>query len=184
MNIIDLFLIAVGLSADAFAVAVSVGLTMSVSKMKKAVIVGLYFGAFQAGMPLLGFLLASHFAGQMLVFGDMIAFALLSILGIKMIIGGFKGESESDSQEEASVSPLKMVPLALATSIDAFAVGVSFAFIQVDIVPAVSLIGLTTFVLSAAGVKIGSAFGAKLQNKANIAGGAILVLMGLRILLF
>ena len=135
-------------------------------------------------MPVFGYVLASWFAGQIVAYGNLLAFGLLSILGVKMIYAGIKGQQELAMAEEASVAPLKMLPLAFATSIDAMAVGVSFAFIQVDLIPAVSLIGVTTFVLSVAGVRIGNTFGPKLQSKANYAGGAILILMGLRILLF
>ena len=182
MNWFELFLIALGLSADAFAVALSIGLTLIRSKMKKALIIAMYFGAFQAGMPVIGYVLASWFAGPILAYGDWVAFGLLSLLGAKMLIGALKSQDQPENMEEGSVSAMKMIPLALATSIDAMAVGVTFAFIQVDVLPAASLIGLTTFVLSVIGVRIGSAFGARMQTKANIAGGIILILMGIRML--
>jgi putative Mn2+ efflux pump MntP len=183
MSWIDLFLIAVGLSADAFAVALSVGLCMTQSKWKKAVTVGLYFGAFQAGMPAAGYFLATRFTEYIDAYGHWVAFGLLSLLGIKMIAGSFKKKREECPAEEASVAPLKIIPLAFATSVDALAVGASFAFLHVDIIPAAAFIGAITFALSVLGVRIGSAFGAKLQSKANLAGGVILLLIGIRILI-
>ena len=182
MGIIDLFLIAVGLSADAFAVSVSLGLTMARARRTKALIIGLYFGAFQAGMPVIGYILTTFFSDRFEVYGNLIAFGLLCLIGGKMIVGGLRGNDEK-APEEASVSPIRMIPLALATSIDALAVGVSFALLHVAIIPAVSVIGITTLILSIAGVRVGSAFGSKLQSKANLAGGVILVLIGFRMLL-
>lgn len=202
MNFIELFVLAVGLSMDAFAVAVCTGLGMTKVSFKKAFTVGLYFGIFQAVMPLIGYLAASLFADNIITYDHWIAFGLLCFLGVRMITGSFKKEGCSDREcpdetcgdrscpggerpvrKEASVKPGEMLPLALATSIDALAVGVSFAFLQVNIVSAVSFIGVTTFVLSMAGVKIGNIFGSKFKSKAEFAGGVILVLIGLKILL-
>ena len=202
MSIVELLLIAIGLSMDAFAVAVCHGLSMKKVSGKKALIVGLYFGVFQASMPVIGYLVGAQFSELVASADHWIAFVLLSLIGVKMIVESFKKEGCPDREcpadlctdracpggkhpetEEASLKPAKMLPLALATSIDALAVGVSFAFIQVRIASAVSLIGLTTLVLSMAGVKIGHVFGAKFKSKAELAGGAILVLMGLKILL-
>ena len=202
MNRIELFFLAVGLSMDAFAVAVCAGLTMPKINVNKSLVIGLYFGAFQAFMPLVGFLAARVLAGRIIAYDHWIAFAMLCFLGGKMMIGSFKKEGcpdrvcpagtcedrscpggEKPAGGETSVKPAVMLPLALATSIDALAVGVSFAFLRVDIAPAVSVIGLTTFVLSLAGVKIGNAFGARFRSKAELAGGLILFLIGLRILL-
>jgi len=180
MNLIELFLVAVGLSADAFAVSVGLGLTITSAIGKKALLVGLYFGAFQAGMPIIGYLAAMRFAQQVDAYAHFVAFALLCFLGVKMLIDGLK--KQKDKQEEASLAPLYMIPLAFATSIDALAVGVSFAFLRVDILLAAPFIGVTTFILSAVGVKIGNVFGVKYQSKAVIAGGVILILIGLRIL--
>ena len=202
MSFIELLLLAVGLSMDAFAVAICAGLTMKKLNMKKAFVIGLYFGLFQAFMPLLGYLVAALFADKIILFDHWIAFALLCFLGIRMILGSFKREGCSDREcpdgtcsdrecsggikpdrGEMSVKPTQMLPLALATSIDALAVGVSFAFLQVNIIPAVILIGLTTLFLSLVGVKIGNMFGLKFKQKAELAGGIILVLIGLKILL-
>jgi len=164
---------------DAFAVAVCAGLAMPKMAVRKALIIGLYFGVFQALMPLMGYFAATLFADKIIAYDHWIAFALLVFLGIKMIAGSFKEKPDSG---EISVKPSKMLPLAVATSIDALAVGVSFAFLRVVILPAVALIGVTTFVISAAGVKIGNVFGAKLKSKAELAGGIILVLIGIKIL--
>jgi len=181
MSFFVLFALAVGLSMDAFAVSICKGLSMAKATLKKALIVGLYFGAFQAGMPLIGYAISNQFAEKIIAFDHWIAFGLLSFLGGKMILGSFK--KEEHSKNEVPLGPRQMLPLAIATSIDALAVGVSFAFLQVNIIPAVLLIGITTFVLSAAGVKIGSIFGAKFKSKAELAGGIILILIGLNILL-
>jgi len=202
MSFFELFLLAVGLSMDAFAVAVCAGLTMSKINITKTLIIGLYFGIFQAVMPLIGYLVATLFADKIITYDHWIAFALLCFLGGKMIIGSFRkngctdrecpdgtcddrtcpGGSKPDNKE-TSVRPAHMIPLAVATSIDALAVGVSFAFLKVSIVPAVSFIGIITFVLSLAGVKIGNVFGTRFKSKAELAGGVILVLIGLKILL-
>ena len=181
MNVIDLLLIALGLSADAFAVSVSIGLTMTKSKFQKALAVGFYFGIFQAGMPLIGYIMAIWFAAQIDAYGSLIAFTVLCIIGGKMIFSGLKNQSAS--QEEVSISPISLIPLAVATSIDALAIGASFAFLDVNILTAAPLIGVITFVTSITGVRIGNVFGGKLQSKATLAGGIILLLIGLRILL-
>jgi len=182
MGLVELFILAVGLSMDAFAIAICIGLTMIKVNIKKALIVGAYFGVFQAGMPLIGYLLASLFAERVITYGDWIAFILLSFLGGKMIFDSLKKDNETDTRKQ-SLKFLVMLPLAIATSIDALAVGVSFAFLQINIISAVILIGITTFVISMAGVKIGNMFGARFKSKAQLAGGIILVLIGLKILL-
>ena len=201
MSFAELLLLAIGLSMDAFAVAISKGLTMPRANLKKALIVGLYFGVFQAVMPLIGFLVATLFADKIIAYDHWIAFVLLCFLGGKMIIGSFKKEGCPDrtcpegtcddrkcpggkkpSKSEASVRPANMLPLAVATSIDALAVGVSFAFLNVDVMPAIILIGVTTLLLSLLGVKIGNIVGEKFKSKAELAGGIILVLIGLKIL--
>ena len=181
MNFFELFLIAVGLSMDAFAVAVCSGVTISEVTVKKALVVGLYFGIFQAAMPLIGFFAASLLADKIVAYDHWIAFALLEFLGGKMVLGAFT-EPPPTKREEYALKPSKMLPLAVATSIDALAVGVSFGFLQISIVPAVSLIGITTLLLSMLGVKIGNVFGSKFESKAELAGGAILMLMGAKIL--
>jgi len=198
MSLIEMFLLAVGLSMDTFAVAICLGLAMAKSSIKKALIVGLYFGAFQAGMPIIGYLVAIQFAEQVLHYSHWVVFILLSFLGAKMIWGSFKKEKCSDREctdapctdrkcpktaHEANLKPTKMIPLALATSIDALAVGVSFAFLQVHLISAVSIIGVTTLTLSMIGVKIGNVFGMRFKSKAELAGGIILALLGLRVLI-
>ena len=186
MNLIELFFIAVGLSMDAFAAAVCAGLTMTATEkslMKKSFIIGLYFGAFQAVMPLIGYAAATRFADNITSYDHWIAFGLLCFLGGKMIIESFKKGEERPDEKEASLKPAQMLPIALATSIDALAVGVSFAFLRVRVVPAVSFIGITTLAISMAGVKIGNVFGTRHKSKAELAGGAILILIGLKILL-
>lgn len=179
MSLLELFIIAVGLSMDAFAVSICKGLSMRQMKPKDAVVVGLYFGGFQGLMPFIGYLLGSQFKSAITSIDHWIAFILLGIIGINMIRESMNPESESC---DASVAFQDMLVLALATSIDALAVGVTFAFLQVDILPAVSFIGLTTFVLSIIGVKAGTVFGCKYKSKAEFAGGLILVLMGCKIL--
>lgn len=181
MNIIELMLLAAGLSMDAFAVAVCAGLTMKKPVLNKMLIVGLYFGVFQAFMPLIGYLTASLFADRIISYDHWIAFALLCFLGGKMILESLK--KENGQNNEISLMPAKMLPFALATSIDALAVGISFAFLRVNIIPAVLIIGITTFVISAFGVKIGNVFGIKFKSKAELSGGVILILIGLKILL-
>ena len=186
MGLLELFLIAVGLSMDAFAVAVCKGLCMRKVTVKKAGIVGLYFGAFQAGMPLLGYALGVQFQDRITALDHWIAFVLLGLIGTNMIREALsKGEEDcvcpTDEKEELGAK--NMLLLAVATSIDALAVGVTFAFLKVQIIPAVSFIGIITFSLSAAGVKIGNVFGVRYKSKAELAGGIILILMGTKILL-
>jgi len=198
MSFFELSILALGLSMDAFAVAVCLGLTMAKVSIRKALIVGLYFGSFQAGMPVIGYIVAIQFSEQIDQYSHWVVFGLLAFLGIKMIWGSFKKERCSDREcpnepctdrkcpnvrQDVTLKPSKMIPLALATSVDAMAVGVSFAFLQISIVPAVSLIGITTLALSILGVKIGNAFGSKFKSKAEMAGGIILLLMGLWVLL-
>ena len=180
MGFTELFLIAIGLSMDAFAVSICKGLATGKVKVKHMLVTGFWFGFFQMLMPLLGYLLAKNFSSQIEAVDHWIAFALLAIIGANMIREGVKGDEEESS---SSYSPSGMFPLAIATSIDALAIGVSFAFLSVDIIPAVSTIGICTFILSAIGVRLGSSFGAMFKGKAEIAGGVILILIGLKILL-
>ena len=180
MTLIELFILAVGLSMDAFAVAVCKGLSLRSMSWKKAAIVGLYFGGFQAGMPLLGYFLGVQFRSYITSFDHWIAFILLVLIGGNMIRESFGDEEEGGSD---SVGFREMSVLAIATSIDALAVGVTFAFLKVQIVPAVSFIGITTFTLSMIGVKIGNVFGTRWKSKAELAGGIILILIGTKILL-
>jgi len=198
MSLAQLFLLAAALSMDAFAVAVGMGLSMKQQIFRKAIIIGLYFGAAQAVMPLIGYFAASIIAGGFALYGNLIAFAVLTFLGIKMIVGSFKKHTCPDrvcttnpctdrkcpaGKQEHSLGLAAMLPLAVATSIDAMAVGVSFVFLSVNIAFASALIGVITFSIVAAGVKIGNVFGSKLGSKAELVGGIILALMGLRILL-
>jgi putative Mn2+ efflux pump MntP len=181
----ELFLLAVGLSMDAFAVSVCYGLTMRRATLKKMFVPGLYFGAFQFIMPVIGFLAATMFADYIIGYDHWIAFLLLAFLGGKMIHGSFEKEEEEcgEACAEASLKPAQLFPAALATSIDALAVGVSLAFLRVEIVPAASFIGVTTLAFSMAGVKIGSIFGSRFKSKAEILGGVILIAIGAKILL-
>lgn len=180
MSLIELFLIAVGLSMDAFAVAICKGLSMQKMNPRHALIIGLYFGGFQAFMPFLGYTLGVQFQNAITAYDHWIAFILLVMIGGNMIKDSLSREEDSC---DASVAFKDMVVLAVATSIDALAVGVTFAFLRVRIVPAVSFIGVITFLLSIVGVKVGTIFGAKYKSKAEFAGGAILIAIGLKILL-
>lgn len=180
MSLFALFTLAVGLSMDAFAVSVCKGLAMKKLSLKNMAIVGLWFGGFQGLMPLAGYFLGSWFADKISVIDHWIAFVLLTLIGVNMIREALSGE---DSEASDSLDIKTMAVLAVATSIDALAVGVTFAFLSVDIVPAVTFIGVVTFILSAAGVKVGHVFGLKYKSKAEIAGGVILILIGLKILL-
>ena len=181
MSIWDLFILAVGLSMDAFAVSICKGLAMQKARPQSMALVGMWFGGFQALMPLVGYLVGVQFSGAIEAVDHWIAFGLLAVIGGGMIKEALSKEEEDAG--DASLAPKAMVVLALATSIDALAVGVGFAFLNVDIVPAVAFIGAITFVLSAAGVKVGSIFGARYKSKAELLGGGILILLGVKILL-
>ncbi|MCI9187155.1 MAG: manganese efflux pump [Oscillospiraceae bacterium] len=178
MSLLELFAIAVGLSMDAFAVSVCKGLSLRRYGPGRSLTAGIYFGGFQALMPLIGWALGVRFQQAIANVDHWIAFGLLTLIGINMLR---EARQEGDSLDEA-MGPAAMLPLAVATSIDALAVGVTFAFLQVSILPAVSFIGATTFVLSALGVWVGSAFGARWRERAEQAGGIILILMGVKIL--
>ena len=180
MSLFSLFLIAVGLSMDAFAVSICKGLAMKKLSLQKACIVGLWFGSFQALMPGIGYLLGSQFEKYITAIDHWIAFVLLLLVGASMIREALSKEEET---ADDSLDVKTMFLLAVATSIDALAVGVTFAFLQVAILPAVSFIGITTFVLSCIGVKVGHVFGTKYKSKAELAGGIILILIGVKILL-
>lgn len=178
MRLWELFLIAVGLSMDAFAVSICKGLSVSKMKFKHALLCGLYFGGFQALMPLIGFLLGTQFQTLIERVDHWIAFVLLGIIGINMVREAKEKESFNDCFAFRA-----MLPLAIATSIDALAVGATFAFLKVDILPAICLIGATTFLFSTIGVKIGNAFGGKYKSWAEIFGGLTLIFLGIKILL-
>lgn len=180
MNIFELCMLGIGLAMDAFAVSVCKGLSMKKLNVKHAIIIGLYFGGFQALMPLIGFLLGTTFQDKIVSIDHWIAFILLVLIGANMI-------KESLSNEEEEVDPSvgfkTMIVLAIATSIDALAVGVSLAFVQANIFYAITIIGVITFAISVLGVKIGHVFGTKYKAKAEFVGGVILILIGLKILL-
>ena len=180
MGFLELFLIAVGLSMDAFAVSICKGLSVRTLKPKHALICGLYFGGFQMLMPLIGFALGVRFQSLITSIDHWIAFVLLALIGANMVRESREQDSENVSD---SFRFMTMLPLAVATSIDALAVGVTFAFLHVNIVWAVTFIGCTTFILSAIGVKVGNVFGMKYKSKAELAGGIILILIGIKILL-
>lgn len=180
MGLIELFLIAVGLSMDAFAVSVCKGLAMPKCTFKKAAIVGLWFGGFQALMPAIGYVLGAQFQETIASIDHWIAFVLLALIGGNMIHEALDNDEE---EADASLDVKPMFLLAVATSIDALAIGITFAFLKVNIIPAVCFIGIVTFIISFAGVKIGNVFGARYKNKAEIVGGVILILLGLKILL-
>lgn len=180
MSLLTLFITAVGLSMDAFAVSVCKGLSMKKLSVKKALIIGLWFGGFQALMPTVGYLLGTRFEQYVTAIDHWIAFVLLGLIGANMVKEALSKEEECNIND--SVNFKTMFLLAVATSIDALAVGVTYAFLRVSIVPAVSFIGVITFLLSVAGVKVGHVFGMKYKSKAELAGGVILILMGIKIL--
>lgn len=181
MSLLELFILAVGLSMDACAVSVCKGLSVPKLKLKHALLCGVYFGSFQALMPFLGWILGSQFADLISSIDHWIAFVLLCILGINMIREAFS--KDEDECPDASFSFKPMLTMAVATSIDALAVGVTFAFLDVAIIPAITFIGITTFFFSAIGVKIGNVFGSRFKSKAELFGGLVLVLMGCKILI-
>lgn len=180
MGLIELFITAVVLSMDAFAVSVCKGLSMKKIRFKNMCIVAGWFGVFQALMPTLGYLLGSAFASVVNSVAHWIAFALLAVIGLNMVKEAFSSDDEEDN---CSLSAKVMLPLAIATSIDAFAVGVSFAMLEVNIIAAVLFIGTVTFILSAVGVKAGSIFGTKYNSRAQLVGGIVLLLLGIKIVL-
>ena len=181
MSFIDLFILSVGMAMDAFAVSVCKGTSLHQLKWKHMLSVGCWFGVFQALMPLIGYLVASSFHQYIVSFDHWIAFALLTIIGINMIREAF---SKDEGPEGCNLSFREMLLLAVATSIDALAVGVTLAMLpDIRIIPTVLCIGIVTFLISAAGVKIGNIFGNRFKNKAQLAGGIIIILIGLKILL-
>lgn len=181
MSLISLFLLAVGLSMDAFAVAVCKGLATPKITLKKACVVGLWFGVFQALMPTLGYLVGYRFQEKITAVDHWIAFVLLAVIGANMIRESFSKEEEGAN---ASLAFREMLLLAVATSIDALAVGVTFAFLpDIPIIPAVCFIGVITFLLSALGMKMGNVFGTKYKSGAELTGGVILILIGSKILI-
>ena len=182
MGIFELILLSIGLGMDAFAVSVCKGISMKKMNWKKASLIGLYFGGFQAVMPILGYFFGTSFESFITNIDHWIAFILLVIIGAKMIQEAFQKDKDEDEYNE-DISVKAMLILSIATSIDALAVGITFAFLKVDLVLAFSLIGIITFILSVLGTKIGNRFGDKYKSKAELIGGIILILMGLKILL-
>ena len=180
MGLWELFILALGLSMDAFAVSICKGLSLGKIRAKHMCVAGAWFGGFQALMPLIGFFLGRFFARIVTAYDHWIAFVLLAFIGGKMIWDSFDPDEEA---VDGAMDVKTMFILAVATSIDALAVGVTFAFLEVNILPAVLFIGCTTFVCSAVGVKVGSVFGAKYKEKAELVGGVALVLIGLKLLL-
>ena len=180
MGIIELILLSIGLGMDAFAVSVCKGISVKKMNWKKACIIGLYFGGFQAIMPVIGYFFGSSFESIITNIDHWIAFILLAIIGAKMIQEAFQKEEEEYNED---ISVKTMIVLSIATSIDALAVGITFAFLKVNLLLAITLIGTITFILSVIGTKIGNRFGDKYKSKAELAGGIILIIIGLKILL-
>lgn len=180
MGVLELLLLSIGLAMDAFTVSICKGISMRKMNWKKAIIIGLYFGGFQALMPTLGYFLGTAFQSLVTSVDHWIAFVLLGIIGGEMIKESFEIDSENQNDD---VSFKTMIILAIATSIDALAVGITFAFLNVNLGLAVSLIGIITFILAVAGTKIGNRFGDKYEKKAEFVGGVILILLGVKILL-
>ena len=180
MGLAELFVIAVGLSMDAFAVSVCKGLSVPKMKLSHALTCGVYFGGFQGLMPLIGYLLGSQFEEAIVSIDHWVAFVLLGLIGFNMIK---ESREEGCETMDSSFGVKAMIPLAVATSIDALAIGVTFAFLRVNIFWAVVFIGAITFILSSIGVKVGNVFGVKFKSKAEFTGGLILILMGTKILL-
>lgn len=184
MGFVELFLIGVGLSMDAFAVSICKGLGMSRLNMRQAVVISLFFGGFQALMPLIGWALGSQLTDFITPIDHWIAFGLLAFVGGKMLWDAFHEDDEDEGvQTDEKLDLKELLMLAIATSIDALAVGITFAFLQVAIVPSIAIIGLTTFVISFAGVAVGHFFGARFEKPATIVGGVVLILIGVKILL-
>ena len=179
MDLLTLLTLAVGLAMDAFAVSICKGLAMREKVLKKGIIVGLWFGGFQALMPTIGFFLGTQFKDQITSIDHWIAFVLLGLIGINMVKEALSNDEE---QADDSIAVKEMFMLAVATSIDALAVGITFAFLNVHIVSAAVMIGVCTFLISFVGVKIGNIFGTKYKSKAELAGGVILILLGFKIL--
>ena len=181
MKIGELIVLSLGLGMDAFAVSICKGLSMKKMNWKKALIIGLYFGGFQAIMPVLGYSLSKGFENFVTSIDHWIAFILLSIIGGKMVKDAFSPENSENCNEDVGFKT--MIVLAIATSIDALAVGITFAFLNVNLILAIALIGSITFFLSVIGTKVGNVFGDRYENKAELLGGVILIFLGIKILL-
>ena len=186
MGVLEILSIGVGLSMDAFAVALCKGLGMKRINYRHALVIALFFGAFQMLMPLIGWALGTQFERFITPIDHWIAFVLLAFIGAKMLVDAFRGGEDDSADANGSAAGKldlrELFMLAVATSIDALAVGITFAFLRVDILPASSLIGVTTFVISLAGVAVGNRFGARFEKPATIVGGVVLILIGVKIL--
>jgi len=183
MHIIEIFLIAIGLSMDAFAVSITLGLSVQKPKLAEYLIPGIYFGFFQALMPFIGYFAGTYFANKIQHLDHWIAFILLGLIGGKMIKDSFSNDDEEETENAHFFHFGKMLLLAVATSIDALAIGITFAFFAINIFIAIMITGVTTFCISTAGVKIGNLFGTRFKAKAECAGGLVLVLLGVKILI-
>ncbi|MDR1231877.1 MAG: manganese efflux pump MntP family protein [Spirochaetaceae bacterium] len=183
MFFLEIVLIAVGLAMDAFAVSITLGLSVTKPKVKELIIPGIYFGAFQALMPAIGYFVGTYFVHAIQKLDHWIAFALLGFIGGKMIKESFSKEKNKEKPAEYMFGFTKMLVLAIATSIDALVVGITFAFFEVNIFKAILITGMITFIISISGVKIGNIFGTKFKSKAEFIGGAVLILIGIKILI-
>ena len=181
MGLIEIIVLAIGLSMDAFAVSIMLGLSVKKPTLKQILIPGIYFGFFQMMMPLTGYFAGAFFAHKIQKFDHWVAFALLVLIGGKMIMESFSKEDKKVNENPFQIST--MLLLAIATSIDALAVGITFAFFKTTIFTPIIIIGITTFVISICGVKIGNIFGMKFKSKAEFFGGTLLILLGIKILI-
>jgi len=182
MRLFEIILIAVGLSMDAFAVSITLGLSVEKPRAKEIITPGVFFGFFQALMPIIGYFAGTYFAAKIQQFEHWVAFVLLGIIGGNMIRESLSKKEKEEANED-SFQFIKMLVLAIATSIDALAIGVTFAFFKINIFIAAAIIGSITFIISMAGVKIGNLFGTKFKSKAEFIGGAVLVLLGIKIVI-
>ncbi len=183
MSFLELLLISIGLAMDAFAVSVCKGIAMRKLSYKKAIIIAIFFAVFQAFMPLIGYRLGLSFSNKIAAIDHWIIAMILVVIGFNMIKGALTNEKECFIEEDTSLHFFDLVALAIATSIDALAIGIGFAFLQVDIIPAVTSIGIITFLMCVIGVKIGNVFGERYSSKAEFIGGIILLLLGIKVLL-
>ncbi len=181
MGIAEILFMSVGLGMDAFAVAICKGLSMIKMKWKNAIVIGIYFGIFQALMPWIGYMCGKNFSSAITKIDNYIAFFLIASIGTNMLIEAFKKKDEEEINDD--IHPRTMIVLAIATSLDALAVGVTLAFLKVSILKPIISIGLITFLLSLIGVKIGNIFGEKYKKHSQIAGGVILILIAIKILI-
>lgn len=179
MSFFEIFLLSLSLASDAFSVSICKGLSISKIKIKDMLLVGLYFGIFQGFMPLLGYIIGSKFSLYIVKYDHFIALVLLSIIGINMIRESFNKDNEVDS----NLSHKNLLLLAIATSIDAFTIGITFSFLNVDVLFPILSISIITFILSFIGVKIGNIFGSKYKSKSEFLGGLLLIILGIKIFL-